>query len=280
MKVALNLESLAPVIRTGEMDIPSCLAFCQSLDVSSIELIDILVRHADLQWIEQALSDAKCSVSIYDLHLDPVSPDPFKREVEAARLKVALQRAAFLGAPLVSVVPGLIKPGVAVEQAQIWYAETLSLAAPQAQRLGIKLAIENVGMAEIGCYCGTSSDINSIYCRSGATVGTVYDAANYVMRGEDPLEAMAALAPSILHVHVKDWLLVSKHAPDAGDAFEGLGGKYYLGAILGSGILDVAATLHRLLANGYDGHICVEYEGTSEPRGALRQAVERLRSIA
>lgn len=70
-------------------------------------------------------------------------------------------------------------------------------------------------------------------------VQALYDYGNSQMVGEDPFEALAAMAPFVQRVHAKDHVLV--HGPD---------GPVVQGVPFGSGHLDVLGTTDRLHAAG------------------------------
>jgi len=71
------------------------------------------------------------------------------------------------------------------------------------------------------------------------SVRALYDYGNSQMVGEDPLVALAAMAPYVARVHAKDHVLV--HGPN---------GPVVQGVPFGSGNLPVAVTTDRLYING------------------------------
>lgn len=71
------------------------------------------------------------------------------------------------------------------------------------------------------------------------SIRALYDYGNSQMVGEDPLDALDAMAPFIARVHAKDHVLV--HGPD---------GPVVQGVAIGSGRLPIAETTDRLYAAG------------------------------
>lgn len=279
MRLAVNMESFAPLVKARKMGLDKCVLASEAMGVEAIELMDMLISDSDIRPLQDALSRSGLKVCSYDIHCDLVDPDDFWREGQLARVRVGLHRAAAFGSPLVLVIPGVIKDGVAVENAQQWFAEALSASMPAAEQLGIRLVVENIGLAAMARYCGRSSQINRIAALVGEQLGVVYDVGNFLMSGEDSLEALASLKPSILHVHFKDWQIVQPDAHNASLAFEGLDGRLYLGTILGTGIVNLRGALDSLSHRGYNGYLSVEYEGPSRPDQSLPPAVEFLRSL-
>jgi sugar phosphate isomerase/epimerase len=90
------------------------------------------------------------------------------------------------------------------------------------------------------------------------------------------MQALAQVAPKLAHVHFKDWKVMpagTRHA------YPGADGRYYLGEVLGKGVLDLPEAVKRLRALNYTGWISVEYEGIDEPHDAARDGVAYLNSI-
>jgi sugar phosphate isomerase/epimerase len=238
--------------------------------------MDMLISEADVRPLEAALRRAGLDVCSYDIHCDLVARDEFVRQSELARIRVGLQRAAFFGAPVVLVVPGILPHGVSVSQAQEWYADGLRSSLPAARHVGITLSIENIGMDAMAVYCGLPEHVNRIWSYADEAVAAVYDAGNFLMSGKDPLAAMRELKPPMIHTHFKDWEIVDKgHA----DAFAGIDGRQYLGVVLGRGVVDLRGTLAALAERSYDGYLSVEYEGPERPDVSLPPAVDYLRSL-
>src|SRR5947207_998406 len=142
IRVAINMESFARLVRSGEMDAVSCIRMCKELGVDAIELMDMLLSDADFPGIVEALHETGLTTCCYDIHCDFVDEDPFVRAGQIAKVRVGLQRAAKLGSPLLLVIPGVIRNGIALEQAQAWYVAALKESMPAADHLGIRLLVE------------------------------------------------------------------------------------------------------------------------------------------
>lgn len=86
----------------------------------------------------------------------------------------------------------------------------------------------------------------------------VYDSANMLAMGEDPLRYHDHFADRIGYYHLKDVIITDD---PTGDAM--YNGKYLLAVQTGAGLMDFPAILSRAKANGYSGYLSVEYA----PRG-------------
>jgi L-ribulose-5-phosphate 3-epimerase len=119
-------------------------------------------------------------------------------------------------------------------------------------------------------------------------LGVNLDPANLAMvQGEDAAEAVAVLAPWIIHTHAKDGV---RHQPcDAEavyDAFASGGfaelerrtGALFSETPLGRGQVDWPRYLTALHETGYDGWLTIERETGADPAGDVRTAVGFLRT--
>lgn len=86
----------------------------------------------------------------------------------------------------------------------------------------------------------------------------VYDSANMLVMGEEPLSYHDHFADRIGYYHLKDVIITDD---PSGDAMHN--GKYLLAVQTGTGIMDFPAILSKAKANGYSGYLSVEYA----PRG-------------
>ncbi len=115
-----------------------------------------------------------------------------------------------------------------------------------------------------------------------------FDPANLVMvAGERPENAVAALAPYIVHTHAKDGYKLDASLPaDACFEVDGkmtdhtalLGmGRSYIEVPLGEGGVDFDTYLPALAKTGYDGYLTVEREVGADPVRDIGAAVAFLR---
>lgn len=98
------------------------------------------------------------------------------------------------------------------------------------------------------------------------TIGVTLDPGNLIINGYSPLEAIAALGPSIFHVHAKDG--VQDLAQNRG-----------LEVPLGRGSADFPALLAALEEHDYRGYLVIEREESEHRLFEVEQAVKYLRNI-
>jgi sugar phosphate isomerase/epimerase len=165
---------------------------------------------------------------------------------------------------------------------------------------------------------GNSGGCAAIYgrCRAllkicaqvGPRLLLTYDVGNWLLVGEDPLETLDTVFERVVHVHLKDWVVlraserplragllrlsrdlalrVRRHyAPPflrsaaarvglserIGRAVPAANGDIYRSVPLGDGIVPLEALFCRLRAAGYLGYLSLEYEGAGDLGGAYRR---------
>ncbi len=91
-------------------------------------------------------------------------------------------------------------------------------------------------------------------------LGLVYDTANMLPHGDDPLEYYEALKQHVVHVHVKDVVLRMATWKDRLFPAEWTkDGKVMSGCVSGQGVIPLKEILVRMEKDGYRGIYAVEY---------------------
>lgn len=115
----------------------------------------------------------------------------------------------------------------------------LIAAAPLAEAAGVRILLENHEDFTGGECAEILAAVDSEW------VGALYDYGNSMMVMEEPLAALAAMAPWIGAAHLKDHVMLApEHAPD--------GRLSVLGVPIGEGNLAIVETTRRLVAAGLD----------------------------
>ena len=135
-------------------------------------------------------------------------------EAAASRIGPWLERAAALGSPVLRVVSGFYRADLAdrpemIELERRFVIEALERVAPDAEKAGIRLLLENHSDFRV-------SEYQSIIVSVGPErVGVFLDLINPISGFEDPLPIVAALAPFAWAGHAKDYSLLSIQNDDA-----------------------------------------------------------------
>jgi sugar phosphate isomerase/epimerase len=278
MEIAGYTYSFDRLLRAGEMDTAGAIRAHREIGLRAHEVSDIYLREdGELSAVEAALAEGDGRVVVYDIACDFVAPDGSAPPDQVARVHRAVERAARLGAPKVLLVPAQTREGVAPSLVRRHFAAVAASCRDAARARGMATMVANLGLQ--AAYCGTTAHLREIRDAVGPDLAVTYDVGNYLMAGEDTLDALGRVAAWLGHVHFKDWRIVEAGAPGAEAAFLGQDGRLYLSVALGEGLVPLAAVLARLRDLRYDGTITVEYEGPDDPAAAMRRSIAHLDAL-
>ena len=116
------------------------------------------------------------------------------------KLGQTLERAAWLGASAVLLHPGQLRPETRYDHAWEWTREALRAVAPQAERHGVTLAIENVWNK----FLLSPQEMRQLAGRGAPRIGAYFDVGNCILYGY-PEQWVGILGERIKKVHVKDF---------------------------------------------------------------------------
>ena len=193
------------------------------------------------------------------------SPDPKVREDGVAALTVALEDAKTYGADAVLLVPGRVTDSVSYDECWNRSSEEIKKAVPVAEKLKVKIAIENVwnnfllSPLEAVRYI---DQFNSPY------VGAYFDIGNIVAYGW-PEQWIKILGKRIAKIHIKEY---SKKLADSQGRSAGFKVK------LREGDVNWPAVMAALDSTGYSGWVSIEMPGGDSPEG-LKDLCDRLNLI-
>lgn len=174
-----------------------------------------------------------------------------------------LQSAAELGAKLYMIVPMNAQKDEKVcaklgkTEVRNRLKKYFSLAVKLAEGSGIKVCFETTPQ-DYTCLSGTAD------CRwileQVPGLGLVYDTANMLPHGDDPLEYYEALKGYMIHTHVKDVALTKATWKDKlFRAERAKGGEVMKCCIFGEGVIPLKEILTRMERDGYQGTFALEY---------------------
>jgi sugar phosphate isomerase/epimerase len=235
--------------------------------------VEILHRQMDseapayVNRLKQAAFRHALALPMLSIHQDFVSPDPAEREAAIAHTRRCLELAARLGIPAVRINSGrwntirsfddLMRvkgeepplPGYTDEDAFAWCVESIRACLPDAERLGVLMAVEN--------HWGLTTrveDLLRIYRTVDSPwLGINLDTGNFP---GDPYEGIERLAPHAVIVQAKTYYG---------------GGEWYT---LDLDYRRIAGILRRA---GFQGWVSLEMEGKEPPETAVPKSLAMLR---
>ncbi len=192
-------------------------------------------------------------------------PDPKVREQGVEALKVTLQDASAYGADTILLVPGRVAESVTYDQCWNRSVEEIKKVVPLAEKLKVKIAVENVWNSFLLSPVEAVSYIDQF---KSQYVGFYFDCGNIVTYGW-PEQWIHILGPRLAKVHIKDY---SRKIADKQGKGAGFGVK------LLEGDVDWHAVISALNDIGYHGWTTVEMPGGDTKEG-LRDLCDRLSKI-
>lgn len=192
-----------------------------------------------------------------------------------------LRAAAVLGAKLFMIVP--VDPQkdekVCARLGKAEVRERLkkyfSMAVSLAEGSDIKVCFETTPQ-DYSCLSGTEDCRWVLEQVSG--LGLVYDTANMLPHGDDPLEYYEELKEHIIHAHVKDVALTKATLMDRlFHAERAKNGKVMKCCLFGQGVIPLKEILERMDRDGYQGTYALEYSHPEKYPANLGQNAKRLK---
>ncbi len=257
MKLSLSMWSLLEPVSAGKMDLMQFIDYAASQPVAGVELLDYFWRDekSEIPAVKKKIADAGLELAVYSISNDFFQPDASAGQRQLADLKHGVDVALELGVRLMRVFSGSHRKGYSSEQGMEWIIDGLTAGAAYAEQHGVTLALENHGL-----FAGRSDQVRSIIEQvNSPALRANLDTGNFLLAGQNPLEAAQDLAELVDLVHLKDF---GHAAPDQrGEVFRSLDGKTFTGTVLGEGLVELEAIIATLDEAGYRGWLSLEYEG-------------------
>ncbi len=267
MRLSCIPVSFFGAISQGRMTLAEWVDFAVELGLEGVECGPLLVKPlgpATPTEFRRLAETRGLAVSNYTGYSDFAHPDPEVRKRELAALLNNLEVALELGAPSVRALTGQRWPGVNEDEGIQWVVEGIRQGAEEADRMGLRLNVENHTKAATW----TNFDFSmrgEVFLRvmeglREVAVGVQFDIANPMVAGEDTLALFEQVRSRVGYVHVND-------VRQSG-VFE------FVPA--GTGLAPIREVLSRLREQGYAGWVGIE-EASRTGKQGFRQAVEYTR---
>lgn len=193
------------------------------------------------------------------------SPDPKVRREGMKALVYALEDAKAYGTDAVLLVPGIVNKEVSYDQCWARSTACIREVLPEAQRLGVKIGIENVWNHFLMSPLETARYIDQF---DSPMVGCYFDVGNILAFGW-PEQWIDILGERIVRIHIKDYSRKLADSQGPGSGFQ---------VPLGEGENDWPAIMAALRRHYRSDWLTIEHAGGDTPEGlvGLEQALERI----
>ena len=178
--------------------------------------------------------------------------------LEAIRKEMGIAQA--LDAEMLMIVPYLLPTELkraermGKEQLRKILVERFSLAVPEGKQRGLTVCFETTPHDEFAL--SSAEDCRAVL-EQVPGLGLVFDTANMLPAGEDPLSYYELLKDQIVHVHLKDVALTKSSRTMWGE-FTADGEKMNC-CLWGEGVVPIDEIVERMIRDGYRGRFAIEY---------------------
>jgi sugar phosphate isomerase/epimerase len=249
MKLSCLPVSLYDALSSGAMSLQEWFAYASALgldgaDISVIHLANLENHY--LRGLRGQAADLGLTIPMLVSYSDFTHPSPAERDKQAYELVRHIDAANELGAAYVRVTAGQAHPGVGREIGIRAAVAGLESALDHAQAAGVTLAYENHTRG----YGWTRNDFSQpadifleiVQRTEGSGLRLLFDTANNLAHGDDPLSLLNAVKHRVSVVHLNDIRRAGHFEP----------------VLLGTGVAPIVELLSGLVGNGYDGWMSVE----------------------
>jgi L-ribulose-5-phosphate 3-epimerase len=247
---------------------------CFELTVEAAGLISLATTYEQAERVRHAAQALGLRLSTVASGLawstSPTHPDQAVRDQAVRSYEKVLEITAWLGAETSLYIPGMVSASFVPEfapqpydQVDLWARESLRRLLPTAERLGVRIAIENVWNRYLLSPLEMRAFIDSF---GSPLVGSYFDVGNVMLYGH-PEHWIQILGPRIFAVHLKDFRVAIGNLDGFVDLL--------------SGNVDFPAVMCAFEQIGYDGPFTAEIvpgkAGDVEKAAVALKVIEQLR---
>lgn len=263
MKLSCIPVSLFEAISKGQMTLAEWFDFAVELGLEGVECGPLLIQplgSATQSEFRRLAETRGLAVSNFTGYSDFSHPDAEFRRREIESFIRNIQIAREVGAPSIRALTGQQRPGLNQEQAIKWVVESIQRVAEEADRVGLRVNVENHTKA----FTWANFDFamqGEVFLRvmdglRDTSVGVQFDVSNPLIANENALDLFEQVQSRVGYVHIND---------------VGRMGSFQF-VTLGTGLAPVSEILVRLKQQKYTGWVGIE-EASRTGKEGFRQAV-------
>ncbi len=272
MKISVSSYSFSQLLKSGEYNQLTVIPLAAELGFEGIEFTDLeppqgISENEFAVLIKEEAKRVGIEIVSYTVGANLLAEDS---EAEIKRLFGKVDTAEILGAKLLRHDAYFGFPQNAPKGADFEYylkktADGFRRVTEYAEKKEIKTCTENHGLI-----CQAPERVKAIIeAVNHKNFGWLLDIGNFLCVDYDPLKAVKIGAEYAFHVHAKDFnLREGKRGIEA-----------IMGARIGKGVVPVKDCLEVIFKSGYNGFVCVEYEGSEPTVSALKESIEFLKEM-
>lgn len=245
--------------------------FAAGLDFDALELSARDLSDHEPEEIAEISGAQGLAISCINGPASLSAEDDTAFEAGLAQAQALVDAAVSVDCPVIMLIPGLAETEDDLSRAAERIGEGLAQAVKCGEEQGVTVTIEDFPNPRAPY---ASIEQVRYLMEQAPGLKLTYDCGNWVVGGDDPVEAVHAFADDIVNAHIKEW------EPDPNESrIRTPEGRWLRGGLHGEGVLDHEAILSALVETGYDGYLAFEYEGVDDHCEATRRGMDYLRGI-
>jgi sugar phosphate isomerase/epimerase len=249
MRLSALPVSLYPDLASGRLTLGDWFrsAAALGLDGADLSVAHVGSRSAErLDALRQEAADAGVQLAILATYSDFTHPERGYRASQVDDLRRWIDAAARMEVEFVRVTAGQAHPGVPEEAGLGWAADGLVACLGDAVAAGVRLLYENHTRGSVWQFNDFTQPAARFLEIARRTEGTgleiLFDTANCLALGDDPLVVLDGIIDRVGAVHVSDIRACGTFEPTA----------------IGTGVSPLPLLLRRLVSSGFDGWLSIE----------------------
>ena len=232
------------------------------LDGADVSVAHVVSRQpTDLRRLARQAGDAGVDVPMLVTYTDFTHPDPGYRAKQVDELRAWIEAADRLHVTFLRVTAGQAHPHVEESDGIGWAVDGLTACLSEARDAGIRLLYENHTRGSIwqwNDFTHPAARFLDVVSRTrGTGLEVLFDTANNLVLGDDPVLVLEAVLDRLGAVHLSDIARRGEYGP----------------TVIGSGVAPLRPVVERIRSAGFDGWISVE-EASRTGEDGFRRAVE------
>ncbi len=253
MITGTSLYSFNSMIRGG-MTPCEIISALEKSDCQCVEVLDMYMKtDVEKAQVRSRLQSSPLKVCAYGIDNNfVVEQDRWHQQIDYVIASIDIAKS--FGTNLLRVFAAYPNESFTYEQGMEKIIEAFLRLSPYAEEKGVILALENHGR-----FAGRAAQVQSIIDSvASPNLKSTFDTGNFLLVGDNPLEAAQRLSGHIAHVHFKDF------AKDENGPYKADNETIYSGCAPGMGDVPILEIVACLKQNGYEGALALEFEGPKD----------------